>query len=64
MLAPSVDGFVLVVRANKTSRKELGEALNILGPSKLLGIVYNYDDGLRDSYGYSYYYYSPQPQRP
>ena len=37
MMGRSVDGFVIIVCAHKTSRKEIGEALNILGPSKLLG---------------------------
>ena len=61
MLGPTVDGFVMVVCANKTSRKEVGEALNILGPSKLLGLVYNSDDRLLASYKYGAYgaYYLP-----
>jgi capsular exopolysaccharide synthesis family protein len=55
MLARSVDGFVMVVAANKTSRHELGEALNILGPSKLVGLVFNHDDRLLTSYKYGPY---------
>ncbi|NWF71543.1 MAG: CpsD/CapB family tyrosine-protein kinase [Nitrospirae bacterium] len=51
----SVDGFVMVVSANKTSRSELGEALNILGPSKLVGLVFNNDDRLMTSYKYGPY---------
>lgn len=55
MMGRSVDGFVMIVCAHKTSRKEIAEALNILGPSKLLGLVFNNDDGLLQSYGYSTY---------
>ncbi|HEU5201237.1 MAG TPA: CpsD/CapB family tyrosine-protein kinase [Nitrospira sp.] len=55
MMGRSVDGFVMIVCAHKTSRKEIGEALNILGPSKLLGLVFNHDDGLLESYGYRTY---------
>jgi protein-tyrosine kinase len=55
MMGRAVDGFVMVVCAHKTSRKEVGEALNILGPSKLLGIVYNSDDRLLSTYTYGAY---------
>jgi capsular exopolysaccharide synthesis family protein len=60
MLGRTVDGFVMVVRAHKTSREEVAEALNILGPSKLLGLVFNDDDRLLYSYGYGHYYASAQ----
>jgi len=55
MIGKCVDGFVMVVCANKTSRPELGEALNILGPSKLVGLVFNSDDRLLTSYKYGPY---------
>jgi len=60
MMGRSVDGFLLLVRAHKTSRKEVGEALNIIGPSKLLGLVFNQDDALLDSYGYGAYFSAAQ----
>jgi len=60
MLGRCVDGFVMVVCANKTSRPELGEALNILGPSKLIGLVFNGDDRLLTSYKYGPYYLPSQ----
>jgi capsular exopolysaccharide synthesis family protein len=63
MMGRSVDGFVIIVCAHKTSRKELGEALNILGPSKLLGLVFNHDDNLLDSYGYRTYLSASQAQQ-
>ncbi len=56
----SVDGFVMVVCAHKTSRKEVGEALDILGPSKLVGLVFNGDDGLLRSYKYQPYFLPSQ----
>ena len=49
-----VDGIVLVVAANKTPRKLVGEALSQLDPSKVLGVVFNADDRPTASY-YGYY---------
>ena len=63
MMGRSVDGFVIIVCAHKTSRKEIGEALDILGPSKLLGLVFNHDDSLLDSYGYRTYLSAAQAQQ-
>lgn len=60
MISRAVDGFVMVVCAHKTSRKEVAEALNILGASKLVGLVFNSDDRLLKSYAYGAYYVSPQ----
>jgi len=60
MMGPNVDGFLMIVSAHKTSQKELGEALTILGPSKLLGLVFNQDDDLLRSYGYGAYYAATQ----
>ena len=56
----SVDGFVMVVCAHKTSRKEVGEALDILGPSKVVGLVFNSDDGFLASYNYQPYFLPSQ----
>lgn len=57
VLAKLVDGVLMVVAANQTPRKLLGEALNMLDPSKVLGIVFNRDE--RPLFGYynSYYRY-------
>jgi Mrp family chromosome partitioning ATPase len=63
MMGRSVDGFVMIVSAHKTSRKEIAEALNIIGPSKLLGLVFNNDDGLLESYGYRTYLSVAQAQQ-
>jgi len=50
LLAASVDGVLMVVSANRTPRKLLGEALNLLDASTVLGIVFNRDE--RPLYGY------------
>jgi capsular exopolysaccharide synthesis family protein len=59
LLANSVDGVLMVVAANSTPRKLLGEALNLLDPAKVLGIVFNRDArpmfGYYDSYYKSYF---------
>ncbi len=51
-----VDGFLIVVAAHRTPRKLLEEALNGMGPDKIMGLVFNGDD--RPLYGYYKYYYS------
>jgi len=55
LLAKSVDGVLIVVSANRTPRKLLGEALNLLDPGKVLGIVFNKD--VRPLFGYYDSYY-------
>ena len=55
LLAKSVDGVLMVVSANQTPRKLLGEALNMLEPSKVVGIVFNRDQ--RPMFGYYNAYY-------
>ncbi|MBI2185503.1 MAG: CpsD/CapB family tyrosine-protein kinase [Acidobacteria bacterium] len=50
LLAKLVDGVLLVVAANQTPRKLLGESLNMLDPAKVLGIVFNRDE--RPLFGY------------
>ena len=54
LLGRWVDGFILVVAANKTPRKLLAEALTRLGPSKLFGVVFNGDEQPVSPY-YGYY---------
>ena len=56
-----VDGFIVVVAAHKTPRKLLSEALNLLDPAKVLGVVFNGDDRPLAPY---YGYYHPAPARP
>lgn len=53
-----VDGFFVIVAANKTPRRLLGEALNVLDPAKVIGIVFNFDNrplsSCQSYYGYGY----------
>jgi len=50
LLAKSVDGVLMVISAHRTPRKLLGEALNMLDASTVLGIVFNRDE--RPLFGY------------
>jgi len=50
LLRSVVDGFLVVVSANSEPRKLLGEALNSLEPSMVLGLVFNRDE--RPLFGY------------
>ena len=65
LLAKLVDGVLLVVSANQTPRKLLGEALNMLDSSKVLGIVFNRDErplfGYYNSYNRYYREYFADP---
>jgi len=54
LIARWVDGFLMVMSAHHTPRKLLEEALNVVDPGKLLGLVFNRDD--RPLFGYSGYY--------
>ena len=55
VLARIVDQLLIVVAANQTPRKLLGEALNLVDPTKVMGIVFNRDD--RPLFGYYDQYY-------
>jgi protein-tyrosine kinase len=55
LLAKASDGVLMVVAANQTPRKLLGEALNMLDPAKVLGLVFNRDE--RPLFGYYDAYY-------
>ena len=58
VVAKFVDGLLVVVAANQTPRKLLGEALTHLDPSKVLGLVFNRDtQPLFGYYNSSYYGY-------
>jgi capsular exopolysaccharide synthesis family protein len=45
-----IDGYIVVVAACSTPRKLLGEALNLLEPKSVIGLVFNKDD--RPLFGY------------
>jgi capsular exopolysaccharide synthesis family protein len=44
VLEALIDGFLLVVAAHRTPRKLVEDAVSLLNPSKLLGLVFNGDD--------------------
>jgi capsular exopolysaccharide synthesis family protein len=53
LLGDRVDGFLVVVAAHRTPRRVLGEALRLLAPARISGIVLNGDDRpLTPYYGY------------
>jgi capsular exopolysaccharide synthesis family protein len=62
LLGRWVDGFIVVVAAHKTPRKLLAEALSLLEPAKLLGVVFNGDDQPLSPY-YGYYGHAHRPSR-
>jgi capsular exopolysaccharide synthesis family protein len=55
MLARWVDGFIVVVSAHRTPRKQLLEALGALDRDKVVGVVFNGDDQPMRSSHYGYY---------
>ena len=54
LLAEWVDGLVMVVSANQTPRLLLAQALENLGPEKILGLLFNKTDQVPPRY-YRYY---------
>jgi protein-tyrosine kinase len=56
LLAPWVDGLLLVVSAHKTPRKLVEESLNLLDRTRVLGIVFNRDDHPLLGYHRRHYY--------
>jgi protein-tyrosine kinase len=55
LLADFVDGYIVVVAADKTPRKLLEETLAQLGPAKILGLVFNRESYKHSRYGKYYY---------
>jgi len=45
-----VDKFIVVLACDKTPRRALAEALNVLAPDKVLGLVFNRNDQLLSDY--------------
>jgi Mrp family chromosome partitioning ATPase len=62
LLGRLVDGFLVVVAANRTPRKLLTQALAIINPDQLLGLVYNEDDN--PIFGYASYYHCNERKLP
>jgi capsular exopolysaccharide synthesis family protein len=61
IMGPYVDRFILVVGAHRTPRKLLGEALSVLPPDKVLGLIFNYDGRTSERHR-AYYGLEPQPR--
>jgi capsular exopolysaccharide synthesis family protein len=63
LIARWVDGFLIVVAANRTPRRLIEEALAVIETEKVLGLVFNEDTDCRHN---SYYGYddSPPASRP
>jgi capsular exopolysaccharide synthesis family protein len=57
MLGSLVDGFMIVVAANRTPRRLLAEALNALDPEMVLGLVFNNDEDVISRYATYYGYH-------
>jgi len=53
-----IDGFLVVVAAHKTPRKLVQEAINVVDPAKMVGLVFNNDDC--PAFGY-YHHYNNHP---
>lgn len=60
LLAEFIDGYLIVVAADKTPRRLLEETLALLGPAKILGLVFNRESFKHSRYGRYYYAYSPR----
>jgi capsular exopolysaccharide synthesis family protein len=63
VIAQWVDGFLIIVAAHRTPKRLVEEALNMLDPGKIIGLVFNRDDRPLGgySYGYGYGYGHGQP---
>ncbi|HEY3044222.1 MAG TPA: CpsD/CapB family tyrosine-protein kinase [Vicinamibacterales bacterium] len=59
-----VDGFLIIIGAHRTPRKLVAEALDLVDPGKVIGIVFNGDDRpLSGRYGYYSHYYTSNAHR-
>jgi len=58
LLAEAIDGYLIVVAADKTPRKLVEETLAVLGPAKILGLVFNRESHKHSRYAKYYYSYS------
>jgi succinoglycan biosynthesis transport protein ExoP len=60
-LARQVDRSLLVVRADRTSRDAVDEAVRLLGPDHVVGVILNGAQGLNRLYSKYYAYYGSNP---
>jgi Mrp family chromosome partitioning ATPase len=57
LIADHVDGLMVVVAAHRTPRPLFEDALNMMDPAKVIGIVFNGDDRPLHGYYGDYYGY-------
>jgi len=57
IIARWVDGVIVVVGAHQTPRRLIAEALNVIGPAKMMGFVFNGEDHTLSRYLPGYYEY-------
>lgn len=50
LISQWINGFLVLVTAGKTERRALADTLDILGPEKMLGLVFNGESGHRNPY--------------
>jgi capsular exopolysaccharide synthesis family protein len=55
LISKWVDGFLVVVAADRTPKKMLEEAFNLMDPKKIMGLVFNGYTPVGDSYYKGYY---------
>jgi capsular exopolysaccharide synthesis family protein len=58
LLEKWVDGFLVVVAAHKTPRRLLEEALKVMDPAKIVGLVFNRDEQQTPGHYYASHYYA------
>ena len=58
-----VDGYLIVVGCHRTSRRLLADALNVMEPDKVVGLLFN-DDDRPVSKGHYHYGYAAARRRP
>jgi capsular exopolysaccharide synthesis family protein len=59
LIGEFADGFLLVVGAHKTPRRLVADALAVLDPAKVIGVVFNGEKRpLSNHYGHYHYYYT------
>lgn len=58
-----IDGLIVVVAAHQTPRKLLAEALEVVDPAKLVGLILNKDDYQTTRYNYAYRYYASSSKK-
>src|SRR6059036_2299143 len=61
LITKCADGVLVVLAANRTPRGALAEALSLIDPAKIVGLVFNGDDSPTSSSYYGGYVASPPP---